>query len=355
MSSLSLKAFASATSAAPQRILVLGGTGFIGPHLVRRLLERGHEVTLFNRGQTNTDLFPETHKLEGDRDGDLESLETGEWDTVIDNSGYVPRHVKDSAELLKDRVGRYLFTSTVAVYDFENDDPPFYEPGGEHPASPLAVLAEPGSEDVSKHYGALKGVCEQYVNEIYGDRATIVRPTYVVGPGDTTQRYTWWVERIHRGGDVVIPASSDNTFGLIDVRDLVNFVVKLTEDQRPGTYNASGPAGILSYAGMLESIRATTTAPVQFQRVDDTFLTEQEVTGRELPMWNTGRLTDGVLFENQRSIDAGLSFLPLATTAQATHDWYLSLPEEERVFTRSGLDPDKEAQVLAAWRARDAG
>jgi 2'-hydroxyisoflavone reductase len=106
---------------------------------------------------------------------------------------------------------------------------------------------------------------------------------------------------------------------------------------------------------MLESIRATTTAPVQFQRVDDTFLTEQEVTGRELPMWNTGRLTDGVLFENQRSIDAGLSFLPLATTAQATHDWYLSLPEEERVFTRSGLDPDKEAQVLAAWRARDAG
>jgi 2'-hydroxyisoflavone reductase len=352
LGSLAMGASSTARAASPKSVLVLGGTGFIGPHVVGRLLERGHDVTLFNRGQTNTDLFPGTQKLVGDRDNGLEALETGAWDAVIDNSGYVPRHVRDSAELLKGRVGRYLFTSTVAVYDFEDDQPPYIAPGAGQPGSPLRRVPEPESEDVPKYYGALKVLCEQYVNEIYGNEATIVRPTYVVGPGDTTQRYTWWVERIHRGGEIIVPGNADDSFGLIDVRDLADFVVQLVEDNRPGTFNASGPAGILSYAGMLESIRATTTASVQFERVGVEFLEQQEVTGRELPMWSAERGTQGVLFENRTSLDAGLSFRTLADTAAATLDWYQSLPEEEQAFTRAGLDPAREAKILAEWRSQ---
>jgi len=340
----------SSKSKRPMKVLVLGGTGFIGPHVVRRLLSRGHEVSIFNRGRSNTDLFPEAQKLIGDRDGGLESLATGEWDAVIDNSGYVPRHVKDSAALLKGRVGRYLFTSTVAVYDFENGDSPYIPKWAGNEGSPLAPLAEPESEDVGKYYGALKVVCEKHVQDIFGDASTIVRPTYVAGPGDTTQRYTWWVNRINRGGDIIIPGSADNTHGLVDVRDLAKFTVRLVEKDQPGIFNSSGPAGYMSYAGMLESIRAMTTSPVRFHRVDDAFLEEQGVDGRELPMWNRSRPTSGMLFENQSSIDAGHGFHKLAATARDTHTWHTSLPAEEQAFTRAGLDPDKEASVLAAWR-----
>ena len=183
----------------PMKILILGGTGFIGPHLVEQAVARGHEVTIFNRGRSNPHLFPAVKKLVGDRDGGLDALKKGEWDAVLDNSGYVPRLVRDSAELLKGRVGRYLFTSTISVFDFEKAQFPLGV------GSRLEVLSEPGSEDVGKHYGALKVICEQHVNDIYGADATIVRPTYVVGPGDHTQRFTWWVVRSHRGGDVLAP------------------------------------------------------------------------------------------------------------------------------------------------------
>ena len=208
-----------AVSKKPLKILVLGGTGFIGPHIVRRALARGHQVTLFNRGRSNTDLFPEIEKLVGDRDGNLDALKLGRWDAVLDNSGYVPRHVLDSAELLKDSVGRYLFTSSTAVYDFSNAVYPL------GPGSKLQTLAEPESEDVNKYYGAFKAVCEKYVQGIYGDRATLVRPTFIAGPGDASQRFTWWVDRINRGGEILAPGNPDATFSIIDVRDLAEFYV----------------------------------------------------------------------------------------------------------------------------------
>ncbi len=343
---------AHGATAKPLSVLVLGGTGFIGPHVVRTLLERGHEVILFNRGRSNTDLFPEAKRLVGDRDNGLDSLKTGQWDAVIDNSGYVPRHVKDSAALLHGRVGRYLFTSTVAVYDFENVETPYVPKSAGNPGSALAALAEPDSEDVGKYHGAFKVVCEKYVEDIYGEASTIVRPTYVAGPGDTTQCYTWWVERIHRGGDIIIPGGSGNSFGLIDVRDLAEFTVHLVETDQPGIYNASGPDGVMSYAGMLQAIRATTSSPVRFHWVDDEFLQAQGVDGGELPMWNMSRQLTGMLFENQSSIDAGMGFRTLADTAMATHEWHNSQSAENQVFTRAGLDPAKEAKVLAAWQAQ---
>lgn len=347
------KLFAGSASR-PLRILVLGGTGFIGPHVVQHALDRGHDVTLFNRGRTNTDMFPSVKKLVGDRDNGLAALEKGEWDVVLDNSGYVPRHVKDSAVLLKDRVGRYLFTSSVSAYDFSKPEQSRTPAREGKPGSPLEVLSEPGSEDVGKHYGALKAVAEKIVEEVYGDRATIVRPTYVAGPGDRTQRFTWWVERINRGGDIIVPGNAEGSFAIIDVRDLAEFYITLLEHDQSGIFNASGPAGVMTYAGMLDGIRATTNSPVSFHRVDESFLQEQGVTGRELPMWNAGERGGVIPFENQSSIDVGLQFRTLAKTARDTHGWYQTLSPEQQKFTRAGLAPVKEANVLAAWRARSS-
>jgi 2'-hydroxyisoflavone reductase len=314
----------------PMKILILGGTGFIGPHLVRTAMARGHDVTIFNRGRSNTHLFPEVKKLVGDRDGGLDALRKGEWDAVLDNSGYVPRHVKDSAQLLKGRVGRYLFTSTISVFDFENPELPLGV------GSRLQVLSEPGSEDVGKHYGALKVLCEQHVNDIYGSAATIVRPTYVVGPGDHTQRFTWWVVRTHRGGDMLAPGNPRSTASLIDVRDLAEFSLHLLERNTSGTYNAAGPAGVMSFGGMLAGA-------------------EQDVGGSELPMWlDMENPAGGPLVENQSGIDQGLGFRPLAQTASDTLEWHLGLPPERQEFSRAGLDPAKEKKVLAAWKARGA-
>jgi 2'-hydroxyisoflavone reductase len=326
------------------KILVLGGTGFIGPHIVRRALARGHEVTLFNRGRSNTELFPEVEKLVGDRDGDLESLKNGQWDAVLDNTGYVPRHVRDSAELLKDRVGRYLFTSTGSVYDLTTGLFPWA------PGSKLIPWSNPDSEDVGEYYGEFKAQCERIVEEVYTDRATLVRPTYIAGPGDSSQRFTWWVERIFRGGDVLAPGNPDTSFDIIDVRDLAAFYIHLLEDDRSGVFNASGPAGRFSFGGMLNGIRAATSKPVNLHWVDTAFLAKHDVNGREMPMWTD--IFDGItqlMTENQSSIDVGLTFKPFVETVTDTLAWHRQLPQNEQAFTRAGIDPKKEAKVLAAW------
>lgn len=339
--------FARAQNKKSLKILVLGGTGFIGPHIVREALARGHEVTLFNRGRTHTDLFPDVKKLVGDRDGNLEELKSGQWDIVLDNSGYVPRHVRDSSELLKDRTGRYVFTSSIAAYDFTD---PVYPLGS---GSKLINWSNPDSENVGEYYGEFKAQCERIVEEVYGDRATVIRPTYIVGPGDTTQRFTWWVDRVNRGGEILAPGKPDTSFDIIDVRDLAGFYIQLLEDDRPGAFNASGPAGRFSWGGMLNGIRATTSIPVNFTWVDNGFLKSHEVDGRELPMWNDSIFAVNVkTIENQTSIDAGLRFRPVAETAIDTREWHRLLPADQQVFTRAGIDPDKEAQVLAAWRQR---
>ncbi len=329
------------------KILVLGGTGFIGPHFVESALARGHQITLFNRGRTNKEMFPAATKLVGDRDGGLDALKKGEWDVVLDNSGYVPRHVKDSASLLKGRVGRYLFTSSVAAYDVVPDRLPMGA------TSTLKVLAEPGSENVGKYYGDLKAVAEGYVTDIYGDAATIVRPTYVAGPGDGTQRFTWWVDRIHRGGDILAPGAPLASYSLIDVRDLAEFYLTLIENNTAGTFNAAGPAGTFNWGGLLNGIRATTSTEVRFHWADSKFLLSQNVNGRELPMWNPGsEAINSLLWEYETSVAAGLRFRSLATTAMDTRAWHRTLTTKQQLFTRAGIDSKKEAQVLAALNTK---
>ncbi len=217
----------------PLDILVLGGTGFIGPHMVREALRRGHAVTLFNRGKTRAELFPDLETIIGDRDNGLSGLEGRRWDVVIDNSGYVPRHVQDSARLLAPNVSHYLFVSTVSVYaDFVEDI---------DEDSPLATVADETTEErTNETYGPLKALCEQRVRDALGDeRTTVLRPTYICGPGDPTDRFTWWPVRTARGGEMLWPGRPGDTIQIIDVRDFANFTIDWVEQRTAGTFIAA--------------------------------------------------------------------------------------------------------------------
>ncbi|MEE9131549.1 MAG: SDR family oxidoreductase [Phycisphaerales bacterium] len=329
------------------RLLILGGTGFIGPYVVRHAIQRGHTVTLFNRGRTNTHLFPEVEKLIGDRDGQLDALKNRDWDAVLDNTGYVPRHVRDSAQLLKGSVGRYLFTSTRQVFA------DFRAPNKKEDA-PKVTLDDPTSENVSEHYGALKVRCERAVNEVYGTLATIVRPTAVAGPGDRSDRFTYWPVRINRGGEVLAPGTQTDPIQYIDVRDLAEFMIRLIENETPGTFNAAGPEADLSVAEFLYGCRAITSANVRFTWVPADFLAEQNVQPRRsMPLWispkKKGETRSPV--NRDKAVAHGLKFRPLAVTARDTLDWYLSKPQNQQRLRR-GISAEREAEVLAAWRAR---
>lgn len=327
-------------------ILVLGGTGFLGPHQIEYAVARGHKVTMFNRG-SNPGMFGDAvEELTGNRDSKLDSgLSSlqGErtWDVVIDNSGYIPRHVRDSAELLKDRCGRYIFISTVAVYDFDS--------GSVFPEdAKLADLADPSVEEVTgETYGPLKAACDRVAREILGVKCTVVRPTYVVGPGDHTDRFTYWVERINRGGDVLAPSGPAREAQWVDARDLCPWVVTLAENDSPGIFNAAGPASVVDRAGLMWGLRAQTAEPVRFHWPSDELLTE---LGIDLPMM--GR-EDSAHFANSASMATGLRYRSLADTAAATLAWWQSLPEERRNNPRRW--PTAEQEKSAIERITAAG
>lgn len=329
------------------KLLFLGGTGFIGPHQVRYALDRGHEVTIFNRGRKSGLFGDEVEELIGNRDTavdqGLDPLRGArQWDAVIDNSGYVPRHVRDSAELLKGRVRRYLYISTVAVYDFSKG-PRFPEDG------PLAPFDDPTVEEVTwETYGPLKAECDRIVRKQLGATATVVRPTYIVGPGDTTDRFTYWVDRIHRGGDVLAPSDPDRVIQWVDVRDLCPWVIELVERDVAGTFNAAGPASDVTREGLLWGLRATTSASVTFWWPDGTLLDELEISP---PMLSTATrdLTGdaSVVFDNSASMRLGLGYRPLVDTARATLEWWQAQPAERRAEPRGWIAPDAECAAIA--------
>ena len=333
----------------PLRILILGGTGFIGPHQVRYALARGHTVSLFNRGRTNPHLFPEVEKLRGDRDGDLEALKGREWDAVIDNSASIPRWVRDSAQLLKDALGQYLYISTLSVYQG------FAEPGMDETA-PVRTIDDPTIEEVTgRTYGALKALCEQEAERAFPGRATIVRPGLIVGPGDPTDRWTYWPVRIDRGGEVLAPGDPTDLVRYIDARDLGEWCIRMLEQREPGVYNAVGPRSHLSIAEMLYAIRAITSVAVSFTWVNADFLAEHDVRPwSQMPAWlppREGNEGYGSI-SRARAIEKGLTFRPLAVTAVDTLGWWKSVPAERRSQPRAGLSAEREAEVLAAWYAR---
>ena len=334
------------------RLLILGGTGFIGPHQVRYALERGHEVTIFNRGQSAPGMFPEVEELTGDRAaGGLDALRGRRWDAVIDNSASrsdAPDWVRDSANLLKDQADQYLFISTRSVFRDLSAVPATVD-------APLLTRETTSgwSEGQPYPYGLAKALAEGEAAAAFGDRTTIVRPGLIVGPGDETDRFTYWPVRIERGGEVLAPGDPEaDRIQVIDVRDLCEWVVRLSEDRTYGTFMGIGPENGRSMAEFLYGIAAVTTAPLSWTWVPREFLAEQGFRPyREMPVWRppTPGFEGFARFDLSREVAAGLTFRSLADTAEATLAYHRSRPAERRAQLRAGASPEAEAEVLAAW------
>ena len=331
------------------RVLILGGTGFIGPHQVRYAQERGHPLTLFNRGRTAPELFPGVEQLRGDRAApDLSELEgSREWDVVIDNSASNPAWVRDTAQLLKDRAGQYIFISTQSVYASRAEI-------GIDETAPVGRPDLPKSE--WRGYGPNKALCEEEARAAFPGRATVVRPSLICGPGDTTDRWTYWPVRIHRGGTVVAPGTPDDPMQVIDARDLSEWVIRMAENETPGTFNAVGPEAPLTLAGMLYGIKGVMTVRADLVWVDADLLAELGIRAwSDMPAWMVpaGRTAGFARMSNAKAVEAGLTFRPLAVTARETLDWFLGLPAQRQANLRAGLSPEREAYVLSAWRQRN--
>jgi 2'-hydroxyisoflavone reductase len=319
------------------RLLVLGGTKFLGRHTVDAALHDGHNVTIFTRGETNPELFPEVEHLRGNRDGDLDALRDGSWDGVVDTSGYVPRIVRQSAELLRDRVQRYVFVSSISAYgDFSK---PITE------TTPVAELDDPETEEIMENYGALKAACERVVEEVYGDRSARVRAGLIVGPFDPTDRFTYWPRRIAAGGEMLAPGSPDAPVQFVDARDLARWLVQLALEGPDGVFNATGPVEPLSFGALLERSRAALGSDAQPVWIESARILDAGVQPwSELPLWLPDDDYAGMARADiTRAVDAGLRFRPLEETVADTLAWDRTVAGDRPTLTR-----EKEAEILAA-------
>ncbi len=326
-------------------LLILGGTGFIGPHLVRLAMARGHRVTIFTRGRRQADLPSGVTRLVGDRNGQLGALEGGRWDAVIDDSATNPEWVRQSTELLSDAVGQYLFTSSTGVYY------PYLRRGVDESVPPRLEADDP--KDPSAAYGVRKAQCERLTRAAFGERALVVRPTYIVGPGDTTDRFPYWPVRLAKGGDVLAPGRPDDPVQLVDVRDLAAWMIRLLEEKRSGVFNAAGPAQSLTMPAFLAEAKRALRADVRYVPVDDyPFLKAHEIV-EAIPWAMLAGNDDGMMsIDASRARDAGLTFRPVAETVRDTLAWWPSVPEARRTNPRFAITPVQEAKALADWRAR---
>jgi 2'-hydroxyisoflavone reductase len=336
----------------PLSILMLGGTGFLGPQTVEAALARGHKVTLFNRGVTRPGLFPDLEKLHGDRDkDDLKALEGRKWDAVVDTSANVPRWVKKAAAVLGPNIGHYVYISSISVYADTS------KPGMEETAA-LATIADETIEKITgETFGALKALTEKAAETAMPGKLTVVRPGLIVGPDDPTDRFTYWPARVARGGEVLAPGSAGDPVQLIDVRDLGAFLVKLIEDKAIGVFNALGPNQPLAMGQILDVCKTAAKSGATFTWADADFLAKEGIhPWSDMPIWvpNTGDSAGFSKVSNARALKAGLTFLPIADTAKATLDWFRTLPEARRAKLRAGITPEREVKVLAAWKARKA-
>lgn len=327
------------------RLLVLGGTEFLGRHLVQAALDRGHAPTLFNRGRTNPELFPGVERLTGDRDGGLERLRGRRWDAVVDTSGFVPRVVGQSVDLLRGSAGAYAFVSTGSVYARRGQD--------RSEDGPLVRLEDPATEDVTSHYGGLKALCERVVTAAFGDRALVVRSGLIAGPHDPTGRFTYWALRLARGGEVLGPGDPSRPVQFIDARDQAAWILDMLEAGRGGTFNVTGPREPLTFGGLLSR------APGPVTWVADEFLLEQGVRPySEMPLWvppSAGTLGMPI----GRALAAGLRHRTVDDTIRDTRAWAETLDAAPRQRDAGGRDrqpraitPGREAELLDRWHVR---
>jgi 2'-hydroxyisoflavone reductase len=342
----------------PLKILILGGTGFTGPFQVNYALARGHEVTLFNRGRRPSPEWPgAVEQLHGDRNtGDLKALEGRTWDVCIDNPTSLPFWVRDAGKVLAGKVGHYLFISTISVY----------ADGAPHGMTEDAAVApyagaDPMAETMEKLqanmelYGPLKALSEAEARKQFGERTTIVRPGYIVGPRDETDRFTYWPKRIAQGGEILVPGDGLDPVQIIDGRDLGEWMIRLAEQGTTGTFNAVGPDYAMSTDMMVHGCHAVTGGAATFTHVDSEFLMAQE--GVELPIWvpRAGTPYSGYgAVSNAKAIAAGLTFRPLATTVADLLAWYRGLSAERQARVLAGITREKETELLAAWKAQHA-
>lgn len=350
IASLSTRAAESLEAIKPLDILILGGTRFLGLHMTDYALRRGHRVTFFNRGKTNTGRFSEVRRLLGDRNGDISALRNQRWDVVIDNSGYVPRHVSATAELLRNSSSLYVFISSVSVYaNFE-------KPNDE--SSPVSTLTDPTIEKVDGNtYGPLKALCEQATRQVYGDkRSLIIRPGLIVGPDDNTDRFTYWPARASNGGKFLAPGQPNDPVQFIDVRDLAEFTIECAERSVSGTFNLISPPGRFSIGDIVESaitaaasLTAVIAEPVW---VPANFLAEQQVAPwSDMPVWvpAEGENAGVASVSAARAVSEGMRSRSVSETVTDTLRWHLSRPEDQRFALRAGISAEREHEVLTRW------
>jgi len=341
---------ARATASAKLKLLVLGGTGFIGPALVELAQKNGHTVTIFNRGKTRPGLFPDVEKLQGDRDpkkGEgIKSLEGRKWDVVFDDCGYYPRHVKASAELMAPNIGHYIYVSSISCYA-KND-----VEGGTEDAE-LAKLADPTVETMGAdfgNYGGLKVLCEEVAQAALPGKTTIVRPGYIVGPDDPTGRFTYWPVRIDQGGDVLVPGGKDDPLQVIDVRDLAAWMLLLAEKGTQGVFNACGPEKRMSWGSVIEACQKAAAKPANLHWA--TLEELKPIEGVEFPIWAAyeGDSKGFHTWSNARAVKAGLTFRPIETIAKDTLAWWKSVAADDKRKKLAGPSTDKEAELLKALK-----
>jgi len=337
----------------PLRILILGGTGFTGPFQVRYALDRGHKVTVFNRGRTHPGELPkEAEQLIGDRNGQLDALKGRTWDVVIDNPATLPVWVRDAAQILKGNADRYVFISSTAVYADTSKQ-------GMDETAPLVkyegadAMKETNATMRASNmalFGPLKAVSEAEAEKWFPGKTLVIRPGYIVGPGDESDRFTYWPVRVERGGEVLAPGSPSDPMQIIDARDLAEWTIRMVEQGTVGAFNATGPKSRLSFGRMLDDMKKTTKSDARLTWVDDDFLKAQNISD-DFPIWTSSKgpyisyLTTNV----DKALKHGLTFRPLSETTRATLEWFRKQTSERQLKMRAGITPAREAEVLAAW------
>jgi 2'-hydroxyisoflavone reductase len=329
-------------------ILVFGGTKFLGRTIVELARAKGHRLTLFNRGQTNPDLFPDVEQIRGDRLVDLSALKGRAWDAVIDTSAYIPRAVRMATDVLKDSIGHYTLISTISVYSdvtIRHMDE----------SGPVGTLEDENIEEVSgPSYGPLKVLCERALEAAMPGRNFVVRAGLIVGPHDPTDRFTYWPVRVAIGGEVLAPGQPDYDVQFIDVRDLSDWIIRMAEASKTGIYNATGPTQRTTMGDVLDTCKAVSGSDATFTWVSDEFLLENDVTPfTEMPLWVPASYGGIHTLDIRKALADGLTTRPLAETVRDTLRWNATRSGEETTNRRAGMMLDREADLLKAWKQRN--
>lgn len=341
------------------KILIIGGTKFLGRHLIKAAQDRNHEVTLFNRGKTSDEEFANVEQIHGDRNFELEKLANRTWDAVIDTCGYLPQSIKTSAEFLKNSVGQYVFISSISTYsDFslpnfaENTPLAKLTPEQEKRLAEIDLKGDLTAYVLGEMYGALKVLCEEEAERAMPNKTLIIRPGLIVGEYDWTDRFSYWVMRVAKGGEVLAPGNPNRFIQFIDAQDLAKWTIKMIEDKEVGVFNATGKPFELTFGKFLDEVKSVIKSDAQFTWVSEEFLTEEKVAPwSELPLClpESDEDSKGFLSANvDKAINKGLTFQPLSETILKTLTWRKSINSE----LKAGLSAKREKELLQKWRQK---